>query len=452
MEKIIISDSFNNKSIEIKKYNFNISKDIKNLKFTLESNKFEHFFCIIKDSNKKIRAQLTFKTRIKEYYLSKNFSSSSVFTKFGKIPKGEWELWIIKPYLIQGEFSITIEETSTPEIQKLKLLDFNPKNIINSASKWYKGDLHVHSNYTDGRQTLNDITNIANDKNFDFLALTDHSTVPTHHIDLKGLFIPGTEITFDDDGHFNIFGVSDFIDYTKFFKINEIKEKDCILNNIIDYYKQLGCFISINHPFHKEIPFTHNINFKNVDFIEVINSPYDDDEHNVTTISFFDFLWKNNYLVFGIGGSDSHKTLANNFITLGNPLNFIYSKNLSYIEIMKALKKGNSYITQDKELKLDITCNNQKILPGDKVLGDVSFSIKYDKSLKWQLIKNGVIIEIQENNQVSFSFTIEKNDYYRVQGYNNLTNKMEIFINPIHFKEKNNNLINWKELVNNFLI
>lgn len=454
MKEIYISDFFKCESIEVKKYDVIISEKIKNLKITIDSDKFEHFFLIVKDPKGDIRAALTYKTRIKEYIISEDEDYSSYCTKSGKIEIGKWEFTIIKPYEILGGFSILIQSVDFSVKNELEKIQFEPMKIFNKIKGWYKGDLHIHSTYTDGRQTLEDINRKSLEKRLNFMALTDHSIVSTHfYKDDERVIIPATEITFDDDGHFNIFGITEFIDYTMFFENAPYSSKDDIVNKVIKYYKNKNKIISINHPFHEEIPFKHNIDFENIDFIEVLNSPHEPkkEDHNLKAIKFLDFLWEKNFLIYGLGGSDSHKDLLPNRYSLGDPLNYVYMENLSYDELFKAFKKGNSYVARDGEVDLKILCNEVEVLPGEKVKGDISYSVSYKKELIWTLIKNGKEIEKQKGNKANFLCKIEENDFCRVEGYNEELKRMEIYINPIHYKENQRISVKWGTLIEEYL-
>lgn len=446
MEKKIIKDKFNNEETEIKEYEVVINTDIKSLKVIIDSTKFEHFFLIIKDPSNKIRALITYKTRIKEYIISEDKNISSYCTKYGKLEKGIWKLIVIKPYNIDCEFSILLESLKSDIKNNFSIINFDKDKILNNEKRWYKGDFHVHSTYSDGRQSLEDIALKLKEKNIDILALTDHSILSTHFYNMENkLIIPSTEVTFDDKGHFNILGVTDFIDYSIYFK--KYKNKDEIINVLLEDYKEN--ITSLNHPFHESIPFEHDIDFKNIDFIEILNSPHEPKEidHNIEARKFLDFLWSKNYLVYGIGGSDSHKDLEEGKYSLGDPSNYIYMNGLSFNSLSKSLKNGNSYVSRDEKLTIDILCNEKNILPGDKVIGNIEYTIESTKSYCWNLIKNGEIVQKYEGNNPKFLFKLEVEDYFRVEAYNKLTKKVEIFINPIHFKENKKKNIKWRFLL-----
>ena len=47
---------------------------------------------------------------------------------------------------------------------------------IRDGGKWYKGDLHAHSNYSDGYDTVGEMIKVAEGLGLEFLVLTDHDT------------------------------------------------------------------------------------------------------------------------------------------------------------------------------------------------------------------------------------------------------------------------------------
>ena len=114
---------------------------------------------MVKDPDKKLRALLTYKTRKKEYYISKILGNTSNGTIYGDLPDGIWEFIVLKPYDITGEFSfeVKIDEPEEKNKYDLELLkqDFDKK--YSEEKRWYKGDLHVHSTYSDGRQDFSSI-------------------------------------------------------------------------------------------------------------------------------------------------------------------------------------------------------------------------------------------------------------------------------------------------------
>jgi hypothetical protein len=91
---------------------------------------------------------------------------------------------------------------------------------VDTLPGWLKGDLHVHSNHSDGRWTIDDIVRYVDHHQLDFLALTDHNTVSgTEHLrqalaagGFRTVLIPAIELT-TFYGHANALGVAEWIDW-----------------------------------------------------------------------------------------------------------------------------------------------------------------------------------------------------------------------------------------------
>jgi hypothetical protein len=86
--------------------------------------------------------------------------------------------------------------------------------------RWLKGELHMHSDHSDGRLPLLSLVHYAREHRLDFLALTDHNTTsPTPELaravraaGLDIVLIPGMELT-TFHGHANALGVTAWIDW-----------------------------------------------------------------------------------------------------------------------------------------------------------------------------------------------------------------------------------------------
>ena len=283
--------------------------------------------------------------------------------------------------------------------------------------------------------------------------LTDHSIIPTQFYKSEICIIPSTEITFDNFGHINIFGLKDFIDYSLFFKEVSFDKKADIINEILKYEKAQGALVSINHPFHPETPFTHNIDMENADLLEVMNSPYyyEEVDYNGEAVKFLDYLWLNGLKIFGTGGSDSHKPLKNGTETVGIPLTYIYSDGLSVNNLLSAMKKGNMYISRDTGTKINIYNNGKEILPGNEAAGSVKFITEAEENTKWNLVKNGKIIKSETGKKAEFDFDISEKEFYRVEGCSTEDGRITVYVNPVYNNIKFLNKHTWKELVSKYL-
>lgn len=134
---------------------------------------------------------------------------------------------------------------------------FSPEPLETGA-RWYRGDFHVHTGHSDGfclshrgRSVpcpLFRVADAARAGRLDFLAVTDHNNVG-HYNSMRELqpfyddllLIPGREMT-TEQGHANIFGTTEFVDY----RLGEKSLPD--MRTLADRAHAAGALFSINHP------------------------------------------------------------------------------------------------------------------------------------------------------------------------------------------------------------
>src|SRR5205085_253713 len=122
-----------------------------------------------------------------------------------------------------------------------------------AAGRWYRGDLHAHSEHSDGANSVDEIIDYTRRAGLDYFSLTDHNTI-THwddlaRLDVEGapLLIPGEEITMYG-GHANVWGLDSWIDF---------RGSDAgRVQQLVDDANRRGSMFSINHP-DSPIPWLH---------------------------------------------------------------------------------------------------------------------------------------------------------------------------------------------------
>lgn len=84
--------------------------------------------------------------------------------------------------------------------------------------RWWPGDLHAHTEHSDGAQSVLELAHLAGARGLEFLAVTDHNTV-SHHAHLPAaseasgvVLLEGQEVT-TDRGHANALGTRDWVDF-----------------------------------------------------------------------------------------------------------------------------------------------------------------------------------------------------------------------------------------------
>ncbi|MGL5191707.1 MAG: CehA/McbA family metallohydrolase [Cetobacterium sp.] len=420
----------NNKKVEKLEYRFEIPEGTNRISLNLTKGAFKDVIISLEDSEGRTRVLTSFKTFKKKYYLTTHWESTSNCCIPGDIPAGEWKIKLLKPYLVDSEFELEIIVENGNLIKKENMKKISLKEHYPDIKEWYAGELHNHTNISDGRMALKELKKEILDKGIDFLFPTEHNSVLTKYPDLDKPVIPSTELTLDDLGHFNLFGLRQLIDYYNFVEENETREES--LKKIFCEVKRQGGFVSLNHPFHNSskmcLGLFYNIDLKDLDFIEVINSPTSEDRnayYDKKALEALDMLWCDGHKIFAVAGSDNHG------LTLGDPLNYIRLDKYSTENILENLKKGRTYISRVGEIKLKMENNGSVIYPGDKVNGDVSIKIFSSQNLVWKIIKNGKVVFSQRGKELIVNQNVFTGEYLRVEGVSEDHEPM-VVINPIY--------------------
>ncbi|MCS7111540.1 MAG: CehA/McbA family metallohydrolase [Ignisphaera sp.] len=228
------------------------------------------------------------------------------------------------------------------------------RDYLNESSKagcsggsltWYRGDLHVHSIHSDGRNTVCEIIALARSRNLDFIALTDHNTVsqnyelPIHRYN-EPIIIPGMEVT-TFYGHVNALNIKRYIDFRR-------RSKDDF-RRLFDEIHEDGGLVSVNHPDLYKEPLCRDCPFRyrdveGFDAIEVWNGPW----HilNSESLLWWHTILTKGYRITAVGGSDYHGV---DLTRLGEPTTWVYTNRSTIEDILHGIKMGRVYITYAPE-------------------------------------------------------------------------------------------------------
>lgn len=267
-----------------------------------------------------------------EYSSTKGYLSQPILP-------GEWQIIVGAYHIEDGGVEVTYN------------IEFEKKQ-----PRWLYGDLHIHSDASDGKFSAYEIAVSAQKIGLDFIALANHNNYSENFSlpKISGLtFIPAVEWT-HYNGHMNFFGV------------NAPFENSFIANNeedaakLIEHARSLGAVISVNHPKCKICPYLwKNENF---DTVEIWNGPMR--PTNLRGIAYWTDLLRRGKKVPAVGGSDYHRPL--NPAKIGNPVTAVYSNSRSDKDILDAIRHGHCFVTNGiNGAKLFITCG--KAVMGDTV-------------------------------------------------------------------------------------
>jgi hypothetical protein len=319
-----------------------------------------------------------------------------------------------------------------------------------SSGKWYRGDLHAHSEHSDGMNTVEEIVDYTRRIGLDYFALTDHNTI-SHWDELARLnegaplLIPGEEITMYG-GHANVWGLDDWIDFRG-------SDSDKV-RALVEDANRRGSMFSINHP-DSPIPWLHPA-VRGYQAVEVWNAPWR--WYNEPALLRWVAHLDAGERMVAVGGSDSHcvppakMTQPNG---PGEPCTWVYVEGaLTQRAVLGAVERGHVFVSEMPtgpfiELRADADGDGVfETLPGDVITPKegallrlhVSYRGPDGKHLRF-FSKRGLVHEITpdvEQYDGEFELRIEGDDYVRceVRGYRGRPERGEVMhalTNPIYW-------------------
>lgn len=279
-----------------------------------------------------------------------------------------------------------------------------------SEGLWLRGELHAHTNHSDGALPPAGLVEAAREAGLDFIAVTDHNTVsalveldapcgeealgagsgprpgspapasapapgsgagaspvPGAGTDHRPLVIPGMELT-TFYGHAVALGVSEFIPWHD-------ASKGEGLNRQAREVHRLGGLFSVAHPFSIGYPVCAGCEWEYentdpglMDLIEVWSGPWT--SHimwNTLAIRWWDELLCRGYRVTGVAARDAHK--REELFERETADTYVWARSLSQRDILEALRSGRVYMSSGPRLdfSLAVPGSDRRYLPGDRV-------------------------------------------------------------------------------------
>ncbi|WP_274361725.1 CehA/McbA family metallohydrolase [Paenibacillus thermotolerans] len=367
----------------------------------------------------------------------------------GDIPPGSWTLLYVGTWkqtpsyemeVIAGNGPVSLE-SSVYRIGENVWTDINASddgNIVLNLSKydwnkvhqegmrWYKGDFHMHTQLSDGKQTARELNDLALSRGLDFITVTEHNLITTGWPESPLLVIPGIEIT-STKGHYNVLGIRRWVDFAgdgsgrPDSTVDQplALETEDGMERILSDSRRQGAVCSMNHPLLPPWDWLYGgTRLERFDVIELWNDPtYPGKEpypgNEVATeraLKMWDLLWKHGHMLWGIGGSDTHSLPHESYMEggppsiVGDPLTCVLAPNCSANAILEGIRNGRSYVTRGPLLEPKVVCGERTYVPGEQVdLADVHAAPGASVHLRYEL-------EIQDAPEGSCIHWIENGD------------------------------------------
>ena len=231
-------------------------------------------------------------------------------------------------------------------------------DFFNNKGKFFKGNLHGHSNKSDGKLTPEEVCRIYIEKGYNFISITDHFlgmfdypiTIPKSKIK-NFTVIPGTELHTSkmENGelwHVLALGLND-----KFkppnqpnFLINAQSEN---IESLISRLFKSGAFVSLTHPEWNGMTFQDTRKIKEVHAIEIYNHGCAIECDRGSGVAVLDQILNHGKNVNIIATDDSHFHIddaSGGWVMVKSEIN-------SEESLLEALKNGHYYSSQGPDFK-----------------------------------------------------------------------------------------------------
>ena len=410
--------------------------------------------------------------RRSEFFLSRGEATPGYLR--GALPAGTWRiilgLYRIAPAGVDVSIKVVVEtakrsalsadssetrEISTtnalvmPVTERPSSLPANGNQSATRSSRWWKGDLHMHTVHSDGNWTIAELISSARTNGLDFIVITDHNTA-SHHEEIdrlskssrQPLVLRGEEIT-TYGGHTNAWGLpaGKWIDF-------RVRPKDNYrIANIAAQAHRAGALISINHPFVLcgGCSWSYDAAARDFDSIEVWNGPWDFTDE--PALKMWDNILQSGRRITAMASSDSHKPDA----PIGKPASHVAANYLSQPELLKAIRQGHVYLT-DGSARVELSFEAQWTRGSRRSLAVIGDEIRLPApgtvrlilaipvappDATVSLVSNGAVVQSFPAKTVGSPKLIEvdcqRDTYFRLE-IRDATKSMLALTNPIYIK------------------
>lgn len=260
----------------------------------------------------------------------------------GPLPAGEWTVWLAPYKISEAGFNLQVEI-----------------RIIPKTPRWLRGDLHLHSQHSDGHFTTAQLAEEAARRGLDFVFLTDHNTVSQNAeagLMQKTLALPGMEWTMHK-GHANLLGAEEPLGPG----VNDLFAPDAqACARILERAQKRGALVVLNHPFDGGCPWEWGFDVP-FDAVEIWNGPFH--TANLRALQWWHARLCEGARIPAVGGSDFH--FPELFRMVGTPTIHVFCAGGTRADILDALRGGRAFITFQPDAPTIL------LHAGERMMGDM---------------------------------------------------------------------------------
>lgn len=280
----------------------------------------------------------------------------------GPIEPGRWTL-VMDTYRVLGQvdwrLEITCDATPIPDAAPL-----TPGTTAPRGPGWYKGDLHAHTQHSDGSWDIPDLVGWARRHRLDFLTLTDHNT-PSGHAEVLSLAtddlltMGGVELT-THYGHALSLGRREWQEW----RTGEVSGKS--MPQIAADVMAAGALFVIAHPMSEGDPACTGCRWEYADMtpgpariVEIWNGgPWSD--YNEAGLKLFRQWLAEGHRLVASAGSDIHGPEGDG---PGTGFNTVWAEELTEAAVLAAVRAGRNFLSSGPRLVLTASDAEGRAVP-----------------------------------------------------------------------------------------
>jgi hypothetical protein len=277
----------------------------------------------------------------------------------GEIVPGEWAVWLGLhrvppegvPYSLEITFSDKASKVSRDlDYQEPVPIERPPARDLPTVDgmRWFAGDLHAHTQHSDGKLSIRGLATLAARTGLDFLAVTDHNTVSHYpflekNSALTGVtLIPGQEVT-TELGHANVWGSPEWIDFRR---------------PASDWMKQAdkaGALFSVSHPLAGDCAWRHHLTTQ-PSIAELWHWSWLDRTWGEP------LAWARRHPagVIPVGGSDFHAPRGTP-AALGEPVTWVLAEECTVPALLRGIAAGRTAVSAARTGPLLLRCGDELV-------------------------------------------------------------------------------------------
>jgi hypothetical protein len=214
---------------------------------------------------------------------------------------------------------------------------------------WFKGNLHVHTDRSDGVTPPPEVVSWYRDRGYDFLSITDHNLQSVtsellEAVDLGGLLVlRGVEVTDRVGGrpvHLNGIGVHEVV------LPQGGEDVPTVIDQNVDAVERAGGLAILNHPngLLRAAISAEEVSSSRVEFFEVCCSDYLGGSGHPSTDEIWDEVLSSGRRLWGVAADDAHD-FGPESRDPGSSWVMVEARELSGSAILEALRSGAFYST-----------------------------------------------------------------------------------------------------------